>query len=112
MRNFKKFLALVLAMLMVSACAVSVSAVYADQDAVNATGYAEAVDVLGTLGVMQGSGDGNFNPNGTLTRAEAAAVIGRLTGNKDRIVVLNAEGEKRFLAPVKGDEIYKVIAAY
>ena len=78
MRNFKKFLALVLAMLMVSACAVSVSAVYADQDAVNATGYAEAVDVLGTLGVMQGSGDGNFNPNGTLTRAEAAVIAAKL----------------------------------
>lgn len=41
-----------------------------------------------------------------------AAVIGKLTQNKDRVVVLNEEGEKRFLAPVKGDEIYKVISAY
>lgn len=78
MRNFKKFLALVLAMLMVSACAVSVSAAYSDQDAVDATGYAEAVAALGTLGVMQGSGDGSFNPNGTLTRAEAAVITAKL----------------------------------
>lgn len=45
-----------------------------------------------------------------------ASVIGRLTENKDRVVVLNSENrannEKRYLAPVKGDEIYKVIAAY
>lgn len=78
MRNFKKFLALVLAMLMVSACAVSVSAVYSDQAAVNATGYAEAVAALTDLGVMQGPGDGSFNPNGTLRRDEAAVIAAKL----------------------------------
>lgn len=78
MRNFKKFLALVLAMLMVSACAVSVSAAYSDQADVNKTGYAEAVSILSDLGVMQGSGDGKFNPNGTLTRAEAAVIAAKL----------------------------------
>ncbi len=76
MRNFKKFLALVLAMLMVSAMAVS--AAYTDQDAINATGYEEAVAVLADLGVMQGSGDGSFNPDGTLTRAEAAVIAAKL----------------------------------
>ena len=65
MRNFKKFLALVLAMLMVSACAVSVSA-YADQAAIDATGYADAVAVLSDLGVIKGDGE-NFRPEGTLT---------------------------------------------
>ena len=74
MRNFKKFLALVLAMLMVSACAVSVSA-YEDQAAINATGYAEAVEVLSTLGVIVGDGTNNFNPNDTLTRAAAAKIV-------------------------------------
>ena len=38
-------------------------------------------------------------------------VVGKLTQNKDRVVLIN-DDEKRFLAPVKGDEIYKVIAAY
>lgn len=78
MRNLKKFLALVLAMLMVSACAVSVSAVYSDQAAVNASGYAEAIAALSDLRVMQGSGDGSFNPNGTLTRVEAAVIAAKL----------------------------------
>lgn len=41
----------------------------------------------------------------------AATVIGKTTKDKNRIVVIN-EDEKRFLAPVKGDEIYKVIVAY
>ena len=78
MRNLKKFLALVLAMLMVSACAVSVSAVYSDQAAVNASGYAEAVAALTDLRVMVGPGDGSFNPNGTLTRVEAAVMAAKL----------------------------------
>ncbi len=36
-----------------------------------------------------------------------ASVIGKITEGKERVVVL--EEEKRFLAPVKGDEIYKVL---
>ena len=78
MRNFKKFLALVLAMLMVSACAVSVSAAYADQAAIDATGYAEAVEVLSALQVIAGDGT-NFMPNDTLTRAAAAKIAAALT---------------------------------
>jgi hypothetical protein len=62
---------------MVSACAVSVSA-YADQDAINASGYADAVEVLTTLGVIAGDGT-NFNPNDTLTRAAAAKIAAALT---------------------------------
>ena len=77
MRNFKKFLALVLAMLMVSACAVSVSA-YTDDGAIRASGYAEAVEVLSSLGVISGTDTGAFNPNGTLTRAAAAKIVAML----------------------------------
>lgn len=40
-------------------------------------------------------------------RGISAAVIGRLTENNDKAVIQN--GEKRFLEPPKGDEIYKVI---
>ncbi|MBQ9936623.1 MAG: hypothetical protein IJO70_12310 [Lachnospiraceae bacterium] len=40
-----------------------------------------------------------------------AEVVGKLTQSKDRVVLVN-EDEKRFLAPVKGDEIYKVILMY
>lgn len=41
-----------------------------------------------------------------------SAVIGELTDSKDRYVTLGQSKEKRFLAPVKGDEIYKVVSAY
>ena len=46
MRNFKKFLALVLAMLMVSACAVSISAF---DDVAENYDYAEAIEKLAKL---------------------------------------------------------------
>ena len=43
-------------------------------------GYAEAVEALAELGVLQGDSTGNFNPDSTITRAEVAAVICRLLG--------------------------------
>ncbi|MGM9625917.1 MAG: S-layer homology domain-containing protein, partial [Eubacteriales bacterium] len=42
------------------------------------TGYAEAVAALTDLGVMQGPGDGSFNPDGTLRRDEAAVIAAKL----------------------------------
>lgn len=77
MRNFKKFLALVLAMLMVSACAISASAAFADQNQINATGYAEAVEALTSWGIINGITEGDetvFNPGGYLTRDQAAKI--------------------------------------
>ncbi len=41
-----------------------------------------------------------------------AAIIGEVTEGKERIVTLSDGGEKRFLAPGKGDEIYKVVSLY
>ena len=35
----------------------------------------EAVDTLSALGVINGYEDGSFKPNGTVTRAEMAAMI-------------------------------------
>lgn len=66
----------------------------------------------GTGAVLVVARDGEGLVNKLNQAGYVASSIGRLTQNKDRIVVLNAEGEKRFLAPIKGDEIYKVIAAY
>lgn len=40
--------------------------------------YAEAVDYVTKLGLMVGTGDGKFNPDRTVTRAELAAVTARL----------------------------------
>ena len=82
MRNFKKFLALVLAMLMVSACAVSVAAF---DDVADTDDYVKAVELLADLGVIKGRNDGtnNFYPNDTLTREEAAVIAAKLKAGAD-----------------------------
>lgn len=45
--------------------------------------YAEAVAELYQLGIMTGDNNGNFNPDSTISRAEAATVICRLMGMED-----------------------------
>lgn len=42
--------------------------------------YAEAVETLHELGIFAGDSNGNFNPDSTITRAEASTVICRLMG--------------------------------
>ena len=69
----KKFLSLVLALVMtMSLVTVSAGAKdYADADKIT---YVEAVDVLSTLGVLEGDAAG-FRPTDTLKRSEAAKII-------------------------------------
>lgn len=50
------------------------------QDVPEDASYAEAVATLADLGILQGDNAGNFNPDSTITRAEAAAIICRLLG--------------------------------
>ena len=81
MRNLKKFLALVLAMmmafsLMVTANATTTGTQYGDADGVTEA-FEEAVDVLTGMGVYSGD-NGNFKPAANITRAEVAALIYRL----------------------------------
>ncbi len=84
MRNLKKLLALVLAMVMTFSLMLSASAVdfddYQDKDSITAE-FEESVAVLTGLKVMQGDEKG-FRPSDKITRAEAAAVIYRaVTGD-------------------------------
>ena len=76
MKNFKKVLALVLAVVMLLSFATVASAVtsdfYEDVDDIN---YTEAVDVLSYIGVLNGYPDDTFRPEYTITRAEAAKII-------------------------------------
>lgn len=51
--------------------------------------YAEAVEVLAELGILKGDDAGNFNPDHTITRAEAAAVICRLLGVEEEVQSLS-----------------------
>ena len=76
----KKVLSLVLALVMVLGSFSFVSAVKYDD--VTGTTYAEAVDRLSLLGILEGYPDGTFKPDGQITRAEFAAVAIRAKGLK------------------------------
>ena len=76
MRNLKSMVAflVVAAMLFASFTTFAYNDVAADAD------YASAVEVLSALEILKGDDKGNFNPDNTITRAEAAAVIVRTLG--------------------------------
>ena len=81
MRNLKKFLALILAMvmafsMMMTANAAHVGTPYSDEADVTPA-FSEAVEVLTGMGVFQGD-SGSFRPASNITRAEVAAIIYRL----------------------------------
>ena len=82
MRNLKKFLALVLAMMMVLSLMITVNAAtdYKD-DAQISDQYREAVEVLKGMGIMVGETDGNFTPKGNFTRAYLAGIAYRVSGH-------------------------------
>ena len=70
----KKFLSLVLALVMTMSL-VTVSAGAKDFTDSTKIQYAEAVDVMSAVKVIDGYADGSFNPTATLTRGAAAKII-------------------------------------
>ncbi len=77
MRNLKKILALVLALVMsLSLMATAGAAQFPDVDDSNP--YKTAIDVLDELKVFQGFEDGTFKPTDTLNRAQAAVLVYRI----------------------------------
>ncbi len=95
MRNLKKVLALALALVMTLSVLSIATAAFTDEEDINPA-YEEAVDVLAALGVFQGRDDGSFDPQATITRAEVAAIIYRIsTGDvNDEQVGLYADYNK------------------
>ena len=83
MRNLKKILALVLALVMSMSLLATANA-FNDDAEIDPT-YDEAVTVLANLGVFQGYNNGEtFVPKGSITRAEVAAILYRIaTGDVD-----------------------------
>ena len=79
MRNLKKFLALVLAMIMAMSLMVTANAAGNYSDMADVTQqFVEAVDVLSGMKVFQGDEKG-FRPGDTITRAEVATIVYRLS---------------------------------
>jgi flavodoxin len=83
MKYSKRFLSVILALCML--LSVSLSACYAADD----TGfsdvssdayYADAVKYVSENGIMNGTGNALFNPNGTTTRGQIAAILYRIAG--------------------------------
>ncbi len=73
MRNLKKVLALVLALVMaMSLVTIANAANFSDSADIS---YKEAVDVMTGIDVIDGLDTGAFNPTGTLTREQAAKII-------------------------------------
>ena len=70
----KKFLALVLALVMTMSL-VTISAGAEDFTDADKVTYSEAVDVMTAIGVVGGYADGSFNPTAGLTRGAAAKII-------------------------------------
>ena len=73
----KKFLSLVLALVMtMSLVTVSAGAKdFTDSAELSGEQYEEAVNVMSEMGIIDGYSDGDFRPQGTLTRQAAAKII-------------------------------------
>ena len=87
MRNLKKILALVMALAMsLSLVTIANAADFTDNDDIS---YEEAADVMSAIGVIEGFEDGSFDPDGTLTREQAAKLVTYmlLGTNADRLGV-------------------------
>ena len=80
MKNFKKVISVVMALAMIISSFTAVSA-SKFADVAETAAYAEAVQVLEALGVVNGvaqeNGTFNFEPEKLVTRAEAATIIMR-----------------------------------
>ena len=93
MRNLKKFLALVLSVMMVMSLFITASAKSIDKDGkgqvftdTTDSEFQTAIDVLAGMEVLKGDANpatgvatGNFRPNDPITRAEVAALVFRLS---------------------------------
>ncbi len=83
MKNLKKVLSLVLALAMaLSLMTAAFAADASDYSDYGKVTYKEAVDVMTATGVFDGMG-GSFNPDGTLTREQAAKIITYMIMGKD-----------------------------
>ena len=89
----KKFLSLMLAMIMVmSLVTVGAGATFTDDADIE---QKEAVALLSGLGILEGPGDGTFNPKGTISRGAAAKILTWLLEGKAKADAIKAAGVEK-----------------
>ena len=105
----KKFLSLVLALVMaMSLVTVSAGAKdFTDSDSISGDEYAEAIDVMSALEIIDGYEGGAFQPQGTLTRGAAAKIIACMMLGKT-----TAESLGNQAAPFKDVPVGSTFAGY
>ncbi len=82
MKNLKKLISVIIAVIMlVSSFATVAAADYADVESTNS--YYKAIKVLSGLGIAQGDDEGNFNPTNDVKRSEMVAFVCRAMGEED-----------------------------
>ena len=95
MKNLKRILSLMVALVLCLGLACTANAAsydaYPDADQVS---YEEAMDVLVALGIIDGTDSGTLDPQGTLTREQAAKIIAYL-----RLGETSAEALTAYTAP-------------
>lgn len=95
MKNFKKLIATLLAVIMVASTAMTASAATVDYTDGYEVDFVEAVDVMSAIGVINGNPDGSFNPTGEVTRAEMAKMVTFIL-NEGEDVAADYEGTNDF----------------
>ena len=105
----KKFLSLVLALVMaMSLVTVSAGAKdFTDSDSISGDEYAEAIDVMSALEIIDGYEGGAFQPQGTLTRGAAAKIIACMMLGKTTAEALGSQA-----APFKDVPVGSTFAGY
>ncbi len=91
MRGSKKFVA---SLLTTAALASSFAAFAATPADVEGTRYAEPIQVLSALDIMNGDGDGNYRPNDTIIRSEVTKMVIHALGLED--AASSAQGLSKF----------------
>ena len=105
----KKFLSLVLALVMaMSLVTVSAGAKdFTDSEKLSGEQFEEAVNVMSTMGIIDGYADGSFQPQGTLTRGAAAKIIACMMLGKTTAEALGTQA-----APFKDVPVGSTFAGY
>ena len=78
MRNLKRALSLLLSSTMVLGMLVMGSSAASYKDVDDSNTHQEAIEVLQAVGIMTGDQNGNFNPDGSITRNEMAVIMAHL----------------------------------